>query len=163
MSLFAELLVSDEVKEITFGVDWLTENDCKWHFAEKQIEIGGRKVPLRSRRSFQGVKHVPGGWMATVEMYAEHGIVWCTSPFAKYHTCLIRALSLKVKGNILSRGVIVHCCAYRRLPLACDCCRATVTDCYSLCVIVCFSEDVGVTTSNVSFQKWTTEVLSAIF
>ena len=48
MSLFADLLVSDEVEEIMLGIDWLTENDCKWHFAEKQIEIVDERYPEKA-------------------------------------------------------------------------------------------------------------------
>ena len=48
MSLFADLLVNDEVEEITLGVDWRTENDCKWHFAEKQIEIVDERYPEKA-------------------------------------------------------------------------------------------------------------------
>jgi len=66
MSLFADL-VSDDVEEMMLGIDWLTENDCKWHFVEKQIEIGGRKVHMRSRRSLAGIRRVPGSWMATAD------------------------------------------------------------------------------------------------
>ena len=60
MSLFADLLVSDEVEEIMLGIDWLTENDCKWHFVEKQIEIEGRKVPPEKPRFPCWYKACPG-------------------------------------------------------------------------------------------------------
>jgi len=56
--LCADLLVSDEVEEIMLGVDWLTENHCKWHFVERQVEIKGRMIPLRNRRSLAGVRRV---------------------------------------------------------------------------------------------------------
>ena len=39
--LCADLLVSDEIEEIMLGIDWLTENRCKWHFVERQVEIKG--------------------------------------------------------------------------------------------------------------------------
>ena len=41
--LCADLLVSDEVEEIMLGIDWLTENRCKWHFVERQVK--GRMIP----------------------------------------------------------------------------------------------------------------------
>jgi len=47
--LCADLLVSDEVEEIMLGIDWLTENRCKWHFVERQVKIKGRMIPLRNR------------------------------------------------------------------------------------------------------------------
>ena len=40
------------------GIDWLTENRCKWHFVERQVEIKGRMIPLRNRRSLAGVRRV---------------------------------------------------------------------------------------------------------
>jgi len=58
MSLYADFLVSDEVEEIMLGIDWLSENHCKWHFSEKQTEICGRTVPLRSRPSICAIRRV---------------------------------------------------------------------------------------------------------
>ena len=40
------------------GIDWVTENRCKWHFVERQVEIKGRMIPLRNRRSLAGVRRV---------------------------------------------------------------------------------------------------------
>ena len=58
ITLCADLLVSDEVEEIMLGIDWLTENRCKWHFVERQVEIKGLMIPLRNRRSLAGVRRV---------------------------------------------------------------------------------------------------------
>jgi len=44
-----------EVEEIMLGIDWLTENYCKWHFVERQVEKKGLMIPLRNRRSLAGV------------------------------------------------------------------------------------------------------------
>jgi len=56
--LCADLLVSDEVEETMLGIDWLTENRCKWHFVERQVEIKGQMIPLRNRRFLAGVRRV---------------------------------------------------------------------------------------------------------
>jgi len=39
INLYADLVVSDDVEEIMLGIDWLTHNECQWHFLEKEIEI----------------------------------------------------------------------------------------------------------------------------
>jgi len=56
--LCSDLLVSDEVEEIMLGIDWLTENRCKWQFVERQVEIKGQMIPLINRRSLAGVRRV---------------------------------------------------------------------------------------------------------
>jgi predicted aspartyl protease len=34
-----ELLVSDEIREIVFGVDWLTNHRCVWDFVQGKLYI----------------------------------------------------------------------------------------------------------------------------
>ena len=60
VSMCADLLVSDEVDEITLGIDWFTENVCKWNFAKGQVEIQDRKVPFRRKAMSSRVVTTPG-------------------------------------------------------------------------------------------------------
>jgi len=58
MIMHADFLISDDVDEIMLGIDWLTENGCKWHFERKEIEVRGRPVALKSRPSLATVRRV---------------------------------------------------------------------------------------------------------
>jgi len=58
LPLHADLFVSDDVDEFMLGYNWLSENDCHWHFDQGVLEIKGMFVKLKQRHARSFVRRV---------------------------------------------------------------------------------------------------------
>jgi predicted aspartyl protease len=58
LKLNADVLVSDCIDEFLLGIDFLRAIGCQWDFATGTVNIKGRKIRLRSRRSSVNIRRV---------------------------------------------------------------------------------------------------------
>ena len=58
LTLFADVLVSDDIEEFILGYDWLRDNHCEWVFDSAVLIIHGTPVKLYNRPSGASVRRI---------------------------------------------------------------------------------------------------------
>jgi len=72
MPLEAELRVSDAIKEMMLGIDWLTEHGCHWKFDERLIVL----PVVRSRPRADPPELSLDEFMLNVQLACRQGLRW---------------------------------------------------------------------------------------
>ena len=58
MTVYAELLVSDDIQEFMLGYNWLAAQGVHWYFDRKVLVLRGKEIPLQLRPSRASVSRV---------------------------------------------------------------------------------------------------------
>jgi hypothetical protein len=61
----AEVVVTDAVDELILGIDWMSENKCRWDFGKSVIGFNGKSIQLHSRPAAGAVRRI----------YAENDVI----------------------------------------------------------------------------------------
>ena len=56
--LSAAVAVTDAIDELILGIDWLTQEQCNWNFAESKLTLHGHTLPLYSRPVHARVRRI---------------------------------------------------------------------------------------------------------
>jgi hypothetical protein len=58
--------VSEALDEVILGIDWLTQNRCRWDFGRGAIEVNGKWLRLYHRTARKAVRRIYAGETATI-------------------------------------------------------------------------------------------------
>ena len=54
----AKVAVTDAINELILGIDWLTQNNCKWDFEQSKFTINNITVKTLARRPDQSIRRL---------------------------------------------------------------------------------------------------------
>jgi len=111
-------VVTDNLEEVLFGYDWLSQHECQWDFKGNFIVIDGIRFQLRQRPSRAFVRRIYVDQESIVPAYHQANVpvkITCHNPYASSPNWVVEPKAVK-SGVITARTLLAEdtpCAAVR--------------------------------------------------